>query len=420
MKGHVKLELRNANGETKVVHQDNLITNAVPMNIANSVTLNTSSNSSSSSMYDTFANLRNALGGILLFDDNLSEDKNNISFPTDCNLLGIGSNTNDSRYKDLATFIGSESTYDKNGIKMVWDFNVSQGNGVIKSIALTNFKAYLNIFTSSDDDGLITMSSAWNEFKYTKYGEVIPFYFIDDSCYAFDYSNKSIYMINSNLDGSIKPYRRYNSTLVKVLNINKNVLDIADGFDGYVYVLHPDSIKRYKVSDLSFDEDINFQININIENKSNWDSNYSMIAICDKIAYLFYRSDCYYKINLETMEQEKVQLSSMISGISSFGNSHVLFYYNNASSPYPMYKLDLKTGTISKTCLSFPTNYYKGLNKQLNKSGLSLTTYYNRGDKLYVGMHRNYLGTICNLKTPIEKTANQTLRVTYTLTDVNT
>lgn len=38
----------------------------------------------------------------------------------------------------------------------------------------------------------------------------------------------------------------------------------------------------------------------------------------------------------------------------------------------------------------------------------------------YVGMHRNYIGTICNLKTPIEKTADQTLRVTYTLTDVNT
>lgn len=418
MKGHVKLELRNANGETKVVNQDNLITNAVPMNIANCVTLNASSNRLSS--YDAFANLRNALGGILLFDDNLSEDKNNISFPTDCNLLGIGSNTNDSKYKDLATFVSSESTYDENGIKMVWDFNSSQANGIIKSIALTNFKAYLNIFMSADDNGLINTSSAWNEFNNNRYGSLIPFYFIDDSCYAFYSSNNSIYMINSNLDGSIKAYSRYNSTLVKVLNINKKVLDIADGFDGYVYVLHPDSIKRYKVSDLSFDEDTNFQININIENKTNWTSSFSLIVICDKIAYLFSRMDCYYKINLETMAQEKVQLSSIINGISSFGNSHVLFYYDNTSSPYPMYKLDLKTGTISKTCLSFPSNYYyKGLNKQLNKSGLSLTTYHANNNALYVGMHRNYLGTICNLKTPIEKTADQTLRVTYTLTDIN-
>lgn len=419
MKGHVKLELRNANGETKVVNQDNLITNAVPMNIANCVTLNASSNRLSS--YDAFANLRNALGGILLFDDNLSEDKNNISFPTDCNLLGIGSNTNDSKYKDLATFVSSESTYDENGIKMVWDFNASQGNGIIKSIALTNFKAYLNIFRLGDDnEGLITINSAWNELPNNNYGILIPFYFINDSCYIFNYSNNSIYMINSNLDGSIKPYERYNSTLAKVLNINKDVLDIADGFDGYVYVLHPDSIKRYKVSDLSFDEDTNFQININIENKTNWTSRYSMIVICDKIAYLFYYSDCYYKINLETMEQEKIQLSSMICGISKYGNSHVLFYYTNTSKPYPIYKLDLKTGTISKTCLSFPNNYFKSFNKRLNKSGLSLMTYYtNRYEIIYVGIPRNYLGTICNLKTPIEKTVDQTLRVTYTLTDIN-
>ena len=417
MKGHVKLELRNSNGETKVVHQDNLITNAVPMNIANCVTLNTSG--SKSSIYDTFANLRNALGGILLFDDNLSEDKNNISFPTDCNLLGIGSNTNDSSYGDLATFVSSESKYDENGIKMVWDFNASQCNGTIKSIALTNKHAFLNILNiTSVNNEFITLSEAWKVFNNYSFNMEMPFYFIDDSCYVYQVYNKGIYKIDSNIDGSIKPYTRYNSTLVKTLNINKKVLDIADGFDGYAYVLHPDSIKRYKISDLSFDEDANFQININIENKSFWGNDYSRIIICDGMAYLFYRSDCYYKINLETMEQEKIQLSSMITGIVNLDNNHVYFYYFSTSSPHPMYKLDLKTGTISKTCIEYHNDFRKGLNKRLNKSGLSLVTYYNTND-IYVGMHKNYLGTICNLKTPIEKTADRTLRVTYTLTDIN-
>lgn len=418
MKGHVKLELRNANGETKVVNQDNLITNAVPMNIANSMTFFTSN--SSKTALDLTCNLKNALGGILLFDDNLSEDKNNITFPTDCNLLGFGSNTNNSSYGGLATFVSSESKYDENGIKMVWDFNASQANGIIKSMALTNKEAFLNILNITNISNEFTnLSDAWKVFNNYTFNTEIPFYFIDDSCYVYQVSNKGIYKINSNIDGSIKPHTRYNGTLVKTLNINKKVLDIADGFDGYAYVLHPDSIKRYKISDLSFDEDANFQLNITIENKSYWGNEHSRIIICDGMAYLFYRSDCYYKINLETMEQEKIQLSSQITGIVNLDNNHVYFYYTNTSNPHPMYKLDLKTGTISKTCISNPNDFRKGLNKRLNKSGLSLVTYYNM-DSIYVGIHRNYLGTICNLKTPIEKTADQTLRVTYTITDINT
>mgnify|MGYP004454013147 CR=1 FL=1 len=422
MKGHVKLELRNANGETKVVHQDNLITNAVLMNIANSVMLNTSGEASS--IYDVFANLRNALGGILLFDDNLPEDKNNISFPTDCNLLGIGSNTNPSPYGNLATFVSSESKYDKNGIKMVWDFNTSQGNGVIKSIALTNKEAYLNICDSYNDSysGLTYISTAWPVLKSNDVGSTIPFYFIDDSCYVWSAYDKCIYMINSNLDGSIKPYKRYNSTLVKELNID-NVLDITNGFDGYIYMLrnNPPSIKRYKLSDLSFDEDTNFQMNINIENTLYYNSRYARIIICDGMAYIFYHSDCYYKINLETMEQGKIQLPSTINGISLISENHVYFLYYSDSSPYQVYKLDLKTGVILKTCILTPSKFEKAMCKRLNKSGLSLITYTRNGTTtLYVGMSKNYLGTICNLKTPIEKTADQTLRVTYTLTDVNT
>ena len=36
----------------------------------------------------------------------------------------------------------------------------------------------------------------------------------------------------------------------------------------------------------------------------------------------------------------------------------------------------------------------------------------------YIAQAFNYLATICNLETPIEKTSEQTLRVIYTITDV--
>lgn len=37
---------------------------------------------------------------------------------------------------------------------------------------------------------------------------------------------------------------------------------------------------------------------------------------------------------------------------------------------------------------------------------------------IYLSYMKNYLGTICNLSSPIVKTSAQSMKVTYTLTDV--
>ena len=43
---------------------------------------------------------------------------------------------------------------------------------------------------------------------------------------------------------------------------------------------------------------------------------------------------------------------------------------------------------------------------------------YPSGSYIYLSYMKNYLGTICNLSSPIVKTSAQSMKVTYTLTDV--
>lgn len=79
MKGHTKIELFNAKtGELeKSYEKDNLVTNAVKYLIAWQTMAGRSMNES------VFPIAKNALGGLLLFDSTLTEDADNIAFPSD-------------------------------------------------------------------------------------------------------------------------------------------------------------------------------------------------------------------------------------------------------------------------------------------------------------------------------------------------
>ena len=79
MKGHTKIELFNAKtGELeKSYEKDNLVTNAVKYLIAWQTMAGRSMNES------VFPIAKNALGGLLLFDNTLTEDADNIAFPSD-------------------------------------------------------------------------------------------------------------------------------------------------------------------------------------------------------------------------------------------------------------------------------------------------------------------------------------------------
>ena len=75
--------------------------------------------------------------GLVMFDDYLSTDADEYVLPSNVNLVGRGTNvTNSGKDTTLGSFNNASSTISENGAKFVWDFNTDQAVGTIKSICL--------------------------------------------------------------------------------------------------------------------------------------------------------------------------------------------------------------------------------------------------------------------------------------------
>ena len=414
MKGHVKLELKKSNGDIKTVEQDNLITNAIPNFIANSI--------SSKGAMSTMTDPEVMMGGVLLFADTLTEDKNNIVLPTDIDILGVGKSSNDSSIPFLGTYISSESGVVENSYKFVWDFSPSQANGTIKAIALTNGNRDVSIYGGYFvyEQFLGSESFAYGGLDtLTVGGSSRNGYFpicIDenDNIYAITNSQQEVIKIPTTYNGKIhinKP--KINVEVLKTLG-NPNIIWAVNGFDGYAYVGYTSgsnySIKKYKISDYSFADEgvvVSFPY-------ASFGSKY--------IAFAVYNSNTIYAAcyNGETKQKlRKVSLSGEITdltedigavkGIAPLSNDRILIVRNVGEFIfYP------KTDTLSQVS----KKSYDYLTAPLiltNRHGIKIK----RGSRsFYIAQAFNYLATICNLETPIEKTSEQTLRVIYTITDV--
>ena len=420
MKGHVKLELRNANGETKVVHQDNLITNAVPMFIGNVITTR--------SLSGTDVDIANTLGGILLFEETLDENKNNISFPYDNACLGYGSNTNDNSIPGLATFQTTESGNTPDGIKMVWDFNSSQANGIIKALALTHVKHMTDGLISHWYYRLgdaINKTTIWlfnrSNFKCLGVDDQNAFYIL-----AKTNNSGIIYKCTNSCDGSIKSKNSVAREVIKDLGANySSIISATNGFDGYVYIAYYNSnlkkieIKRYNFSDKSFEEDANFSFETNITGYSSSSAltdNY--LACVNGSFYICKRGETQvYKLNKDSSDVKFSVLEKNLYMWDQISADEIYIHPSIEKSNPLIY--NLRTEKIKKHAFITQSSSYAvpfgGC--FIAKNGIALSTY--DGELRFIES-LPYLGTICNLKTPIEKTADQTLRVTYTLTDVNT
>ena len=121
LKGHATIELKNVNtGEIQKYEHSNLVTNA----IAENLTL-ASKVISPSSVNDRFMPLNNlGMGGILLFENTLTEGANNVMLPSPSENTITGYASNDA-YNSTDTKRGSrngtESQVIDNGFKYVWE-----------------------------------------------------------------------------------------------------------------------------------------------------------------------------------------------------------------------------------------------------------------------------------------------------------
>lgn len=143
LKGKSVIELTNVHTGQKEVYEDtNLVTEAV-MDVLNTNIMgilynNTSFNNSSGDAWKLPLK-KNIMGGILLYQNEIEERTDNIYAPMDNPLIGYASddanNTEDIRRGSRNL---TESKVVDGGFRFVWDFATSQANGTISAVCLSN------------------------------------------------------------------------------------------------------------------------------------------------------------------------------------------------------------------------------------------------------------------------------------------
>lgn len=122
---NVQVDLHNhKTGLRDRIEGDNMITNAMNYVIPNLIGAGISAS-------EIMPLCQRVLGGIMLFDGKLTEDKNNIFFPSEAHLVASAGRDTNTEYADRGSLNYAESYETDTGFQSVWDFSTSQANGTI-------------------------------------------------------------------------------------------------------------------------------------------------------------------------------------------------------------------------------------------------------------------------------------------------
>lgn len=139
MKGKTIIELTDVKTKKKEVLKDgNLVTDV----LEKILTLNPNGLLTNINKDTFYPVVEKIVGGILLFKDKITEDKNTSFVTTSNECIGYAGQVEGVQENPLqGSFNKQESKATSNGYKFVWDFGTSKANGKISSVCLTNAKA---------------------------------------------------------------------------------------------------------------------------------------------------------------------------------------------------------------------------------------------------------------------------------------
>ena len=475
IKGHVCIDLHNHNsGFTERIEKDNMVTNAIQQCLVNlgmcssgytpermSVSQNEVFDYGYTYNSPLFPLCKVGLGGLMLFDGKLTEDKNNVQFPTDVHLVGFGGSgiNTASPTKGSLNYTDTKYSDDGRSSTRVWDFATNQANGKIASLSLTH-----EIVGSRGPLIHMIHGTQFPEnkipIKYDKANHILYVLAYEGTTYHDDSHkrswNFSLYAQYNHLETITinQDYRSIiNSRLNKVASwtvdsLNDNNNDNAS----YSYALRTRSMfiikdKVYFIYTNSFSYNgpqykliiLSASIDDIVRSKNNtaWTcSEFNILEGFEDTAYTIATKDAiyvrsysgtYYRI---TYDMIKANTSiPQLSGIPandlwtkySTSNPGVInnCHFEEEGGNYYIYYGD---GTVVNIGNSSNTPNLQGNNGCSityldNESTLGIMTIPS-SNVGYIGVMANYLGTICNLSEPITKTESTSMKVTYTLSAV--
>lgn len=464
MKGYTKIELTNVHtGEKEVVEKHNIVTNNLS-EMYKTFLLGDSNQyfNATDPLYDR------GMGGIILFSNQLTEDANKYGmiFNSADDIVGCAGNfVNTSSDKQLGSRNKTESKILDNGYKYVWDFGTSQANGTISAVGLTNSiacsksgLAYATPYPvdnpTRDNGGKFLHAYGLGQYKFSN---IVSYNFDNNTFVAVNLVSATeakftVYKIDINtqyilpantIAGSKKILKLSETNVTMPAGLNINNGNILDGFDGYYYYVEHTNNNKLKLARISktnftYDstyglKDITYESNLLLVLTTN------NISTSDKIAngYLYTRANnksrAFYKIKLsDPTKYTDITIPDNYynSTYSSYmvSNGKCIYVCGNIIFPddsirhYNYYDFSAATDNPS-------TYYYFVCSSKMGYSDYILispdsskfVTIPHSGNYYYtsigIGYFFNSLSTINNLSSPVVKTADKTMKITYTLTE---
>lgn len=464
MKGYTKIELTNIHtGEKEVVEKHNIVTNNL------SEMYKTFLLGNSSQYFDSTDPLYNrGMGGIILFSNQLTEDANKYGmiFNSADDIVGCAGNfINTSSDKQIGSRNPTESKILDNGYKYVWDFGTSQANGTISAVGLTNSIAcsksglayatpYPVDYPTKDNSGKYLLAYGLGKYKFSN---IVSYNFDNNTFIAVNLVSATeakftVYKVDVNTQhvlpanlqtGSKKILKLSETNVTMPEGLNITYGNILDGFDGYYYyVEHPNynKLKLARISKTNFTYDSTYGLKeITYKSNLSYQRQTDSISTSDKIAngYLYIRaydkSRALYKIKLS----DPAKYTDITIPNDYYNNTYVEYMVSNGKCIYVCGNIIFPDDSIRhynyydfNAAVDNPsTRYYFVCASSMGYSDCILispdsskfvtipraTSYDYFG--IGIGYFFNSLSTINNLSSPVVKTADKTMKITYTITE---
>ena len=473
MKGKTKIILTNVETGEQEIHEDNnLITNALDKIINIEMANNNAPNT------NILPIATNALGGIMLFDGPLTESVDNIHFPVEAHLVGYADTNPNTRDSHRGSWNSIESGKTGTGYVSVWDFGTTQANGTIKAVARTHVHGgSCPIYNFNSPNLIMTQSGApetdvgWTPIRYD--GEYIYLLKGDTNTHQMrmvktriptlrmgvaDFSDvERAFEVVTSWDTTVKSFTYYTSNRRYSYDVTQYADDprmYEDGQDGYIYCM-------FNGPNTNLDTDFNSNINyftIKYSDDSYEKSETVSLTVgvgeyCTNGTYMRYPDRQFghvikgvyyklaanrkiiYKIPLDNpasysatriIEEENSDYIDNLSCICSHEGAIYFEVYHYTESSY-----EHRSGVLYPDGIYVLLDY--SYNQYMNHNGSNIYTRCRTSDDdltvwatwatypdTRIGRRwaANYLGTINNLASEINKTAAQTMKIIYTLTDI--
>ena len=415
MKGITEIELTNVRtGEKEKYTETNLVTNAIADFFSHNIdgmlfTINGNTNDLNGNMLPLCLN---GIGGILLFSDTIEENPDRYYAPSANPCVGYASNDVNATTNIMRGSMNlTETKRLDNGYKFVWDFTTSQANGTIYG---TGFvwtmrsrngesshaarTAYLNAVEIDPENNFL-----WT-IGLSKENELI----IQKVRASFTSIGLNDTMLGSNYEVLFEIKLNPTSFVMADPNRNEGHYDFFDGKDGYWYGFWADpndrgdaNIKKIKISkaDYSFTEETMIVNGARIQAAGYHarynDNPYRNVQSVLQNGFLYmvsYDRTKVYKINIENPADVKEIPLGFTTNYSCSND-----YYNSGN----LYIANIGDWVVGLFQYGPYLFSFGGYDAKHTRQNLFLLT--------------PYLATINNLETSVIKTADKTMKITYTI-----